>query len=153
MTKEVIASVSGLQFVTTQDGGEAIETISPAEYYYRNDAHYLRYEEPDEDTGNITSNLVKYRDGVLEITRKGYVNVHMIFEKDKKNLTNYLTPFGAIMIGIDTSEILFEESEDCILLEVRYALDVNYERLADCILKIRITPKQNGIKLMQEDAK
>ena len=33
------------------------------------------------------------------------MSVHMIFEKGKKNLTYYYTPFGSIQIGIDATSI------------------------------------------------
>ena len=36
----------------------------------------------------------------------------MIFEKGKKNLTYYYTPFGSIQIGIDATSIEVKETED-----------------------------------------
>ena len=49
----------------------------------------------------------------------------------KKNMTNYLTPYGGILIGLDTSKVSFTESEKEIRVNVDYALEVNYEYLAD----------------------
>ena len=52
MTKEVLISVQGLQIVDNEveeaasdEELDRIETICPGEYYYRNDAHFLLYEE------------------------------------------------------------------------------------------------------------
>ena len=59
-------------------------------------------------------------------------------------MTNYNTPFGPLLIGIDTRKIQVEETEDRILVDVEYALDVNYEFLTDCHIKIDISPKENS---------
>ena len=34
----------------------------------------------------------------MELTKKGAVNVHMIFEKNKKNITYYNTPYGSLLV-------------------------------------------------------
>ncbi len=80
----------------------------------------------------------------MELSRNGLVNVHMVFQENKKNLTNYNTPFGQIMIGIDTKKVHIEETEDNITVDVDYSLDVNYEFLAECHIRIDICSKQNS---------
>jgi len=45
MTKEVLLSLRGLQFDTVSADGDKIETITPAEYYKRNDSHYVVFDE------------------------------------------------------------------------------------------------------------
>ena len=98
-------------------------------------------------------NMLKFNDNYLEFTRKGPMSVHMIFEKGKKNLTYYYTPFGSIQIGIDATSIEVKETEDEIRAEVKYALDVNYEFVGDCHINIAVKKKrrssQNCIKVCQ----
>ena len=69
MTKEVLVSVRGLQFVDSEVSQAAsdeeldqIETICPGEYYYRNNAHYILYEENMEEVDEPVSNMIKLRD-------------------------------------------------------------------------------------------
>ena len=97
--------------------------------------------------------MLKFNDNYLEFTRKGPMSVHMIFEKGKKNLTYYYTPFGSIQIGIDATSIEVKETEDEIRAEVKYALDVNYEFVGDCHINIAVKKKrrssQNCIKVCQ----
>ena len=71
----------------------------------------------------------------------------MIFEKGKKNLTYYYTPFGSIQIGIDATSIEVKETEDEIRAEVKYALDVNYEFVGDCHINIAVKKKAQQSKL------
>ena len=73
----------------------------------------------------------------------------MVFEENKKNMTNYLTPYGSILIGLDTGKVTYTESEKEIRVNVDYALEVNYEYLADCKIEMHIRPKENrGISLI-----
>ena len=144
MTKDILLKISGLQFSADNDDPnepEPVEIIAPGEYYYKNGKHYILYDEVMEGFDGVTKNVLKLQDGLLEITRRGSSNVHMIFEKDKKNLTCYTTPFGNLMMGIDARRILIEESEEEIYAQVEYALDINYEYLADCRIVLDIRSK------------
>ncbi len=141
MTKEVLLSLQGLQFDAVSADGDKIETITPAEYYKRNDSHYVIFEEAMEGFQEKTKNVIKFKENSLDLTKKGLVNVHMIFEENKKNMTNYATPYGNILIGIDARSVRLKEKEERI--EVDYALEVNYEHFADCKIKMDIRAK-NG---------
>jgi uncharacterized beta-barrel protein YwiB (DUF1934 family) len=77
----------------------------------------------------------------MELTKKGVTNVHMLFEKNKKNVTYYYTPFGSLLIGIDAKKVDVSESEDSMSVEVDYGLELNYEHLANCHIKIDAQPK------------
>lgn len=95
MTKEVLIHIRGVQNmggITEQD--EPIELITPGEYYFRNNTHYLLYEERMEWFTEPVHNMVKVRPGMMEVRKKGLVNVHMIFEKDKKNMSLYKHRWG-----------------------------------------------------------
>lgn len=65
----------------------------------------------------------------------------MLFEKDKKNMSYYYTPFGSLLIGIEAKKIGIEEQEHNIDVAVSYALEINYEHLADCEIKLNIKSK------------
>ena len=71
-------------------------------------------------------------------------NVHMMFEKNKKNVSYYYTPFGSLLIGIDANSIRVEETDQNINVTVDYSLEVNYEHLADCTIKMNIKSKEAG---------
>ncbi len=138
MTKDVMVSVRGLQFEQGYDG-ENIEMIQCGEYYKRNDTHYVIYDEVTEGSKETTKNIIKFKEHEMNLTKRGFVNAHMAFEEKHKNLTNYVTPYGNILIGLEAKKISFTEEEKRILLNVDYVLDVNYEYLADCkiIMDIR----------------
>lgn len=143
MTKEVIVKISGLQF-DAETENEPLEMITTGDYYKRNGKHYIIYDEVMEGFSGTTKNVVKLNDGMLDITKKGITNAHMMFEKNRKNITYYYTPYGSILIGIDAKKVNVQESEQSINVLVDYALEVNYEHMADCTIKMSIQPKEAG---------
>lgn len=147
MEKEVLIALKGLQFAMGDEGAQALETITPAEYYKKNDGHYVVYDEVTEGFSDVTRNIIKFRDSHMEVTKRGLINVHMVFEKKKKNMTNYATPFGNILIGIDTDEVEIEETQDRISVNVAYELEANYEHMADCRIEMSIRPREEKLKL------
>lgn len=148
MTKEVLLSLRGLQIEDGEDARE-VETIIPADYYRKADSHYVLYEETIEGFQDKVKNMLKFRDSYLEVSKKGLINVIMLFEKNKKNMTNYVTPYGNILIGIDTKSILLEENEERIRLDVEYFLDANYLHLAECKIELEIRPRDSGLHFIQ----
>ena len=137
MTKDVMISIRGIQFEDGQDG-EKIESIQRGEYYKKNDTHYILFEEVVEGTNDLIRNMIKFREGEMYLKKKGAVNVNMDFLVNKKTLTNYRTPYGSIVIGLEAKRVNFQEEEQKILLDVDYVLDVNYEPLADCKIHVDI---------------
>ena len=77
----------------------------------------------------------------MEVRKKGVVNVHMVFEQGKKNMTYYTTPYGTIEMGIAATNLNLEEKEGGLNMKVDYALDMNQEHVADCYLAIQAQPK------------
>lgn len=147
MEKEVLLALKGLQFAMDEEGAQALETITPAEYYKRNDSHYVVYDEITEGFTDTTKSIIKFRGSQVEVTKKGLVNVHMVFEEKKKNMTSYSTPFGSILIGIDTDEIKIKEEDDKIYVNVVYSLEANYEHMADCKIEMSIRSRGERLEL------
>ena len=143
MTKDVLISISGLQFAGGENS-EPVEVITSGSYYKKNGRHYILYDEVAEDTAGTTKNIIKLGDEVLDITKRGETNVHMMFEKDKKNVTYYYTPYGNLLIGIDATKVQVEETEHNLSVKVDYALEVNYEHMADCKITMNIQSKNAG---------
>lgn len=144
MTKDVILSISGLQFDSLEtEAPDPVEVITVGEYYKRNNKHYVLFQEIMEGFEGRTKNTVKISDNTLDIIKQGVTNVHMVFEKNKKNITCYNTPYGNLMVGILAKEVSIVEQDENIDVHVGYALDINYEHLADCQISINIKSKES----------
>ena len=143
MTKDILLSIRGLQ-ITEDTQQDTVEVITPGEYYFRNGKHYFLYEEVEEGKQEITKNIIKVTDGYMEVTKKGVVNVHMVFEKNKKNVTYYNTPFGSLLIGIDAYRVDVTQTPEEISTYVEYALEVNNEHLANCRITMMASALSEG---------
>lgn len=141
MTKDVSISISGLH-LTEENTNEPVEVITFGTYYKKNGKHYVLFEEVMEGFAETTKNTVRMEEGVFEITKRGVMNTHMLFEKNRKNMTYYRTPYGSLPVGIDAGRIRIDETEDCIEVRVEYALEVNYEHFSDCTITMTIRSRQ-----------
>ena len=149
MTKDVLVSISGLHLDMveniSEEESEAIEVVTPANYYCKNGKHYILYDEVTEGISGVTKNKIKISgEDSLEIMKSGISNAHMIFESNKKNLTYYQTPYGQMLVGVNTKNMEIRVTEKNIDVCVDYELDVNHEPLADCKIKMNITSKDSG---------
>lgn len=150
MTKDVLVSISGKHIDIMNDplegyetGDDAIEVVTPADYYCRNGKHYIIYDEVFEGmTGTVKNKIKITGTDVVEIMKSGLTTSHMVFEKNKKNLTYYKTPYGQMLIGVNTKNMEISVEDDKIGVLVDYELDVNHEPLADCKIKMSIMPKE-----------
>ena len=139
MNKEVIINISGLQL----DAGteEPIELMTTGDYYLKNVKHYVIYDELTDDS-QVVKNRLKISPKVVEVTKKGASSSHMVFERGKENLTYYDTPFGSLLLGINTSKIDLEEKEDSMALHIDYGLSINSDHVSDCSIDVSIASKQ-----------
>ena len=142
MTKDVLLSISGLHYETVDavgaDESEPIRVITPATYYYKNNKHYVIYDEVVEGMPGMIKNKVRIANDKLEIMKSGLSNTHMIFEKDKINITQYETSYGDLLVGTHTKDMQVDVTEEKIHVHVNYALDVNSETVADCNIEMNI---------------
>ena len=140
MTKDVLVKISGLTFAEDQDNGP-VEIITTGNYYKKNGKHYILYDEVQEGFDGVTKSVIKVNDDFLDVTKKGVTNVHMMFEKNKKNMSYYNTPFRNLLVGINATDVKVNETEDNIDIKVDYKLEVNYEHLAECSISMNIMSK------------
>ena len=133
MTKDVLVSISGKHIDIMDDpargyevGEDGIEVVTPANYYCRNGKHYILYDEVLEGMAGTIKNKIKITGtDCLEIMKSGVTSSHMVFEKNKKNLTYYKTPYGQMLVGVNTKNMEISVDEDQIGVKVAYELDVN----------------------------
>jgi len=146
MTKEVIVSISGVQ-QGENVSEDPIEVYTTGTYYYKNNKHYVLFEEMLEGSNDITKSTLIFADKNASLKRTGAAIVQMVFDKDNKTVSNYTTPYGDMVIGISTNGLQLSELEDKISLSIDYALDINYQFLANCKLNVNITPIGAPVKL------
>ena len=141
MKKDVLITISGIQSDEYREA-DKVEIITSGSYYKKNNKHYLLYDEIGEGQDEKTKNVARFCEDEFHITKSGYTNVNMTFEQNKRNITNYITPYGNMLVGVDASSIDIIENDENIQVDIAYSLDVNYEHLADCRLHMDIQPRE-----------
>lgn len=144
MTKEVLITIQGLQMDAEAQNDEEmdkIESIYPGEYYFRNGSHYILYDELMEGETTPIKNVIKLREKEFTLTKKGIINTQMVFTEGRKNMTSYETPFGNIMIALDTEKIEAKETDNELEIHIDYGLEANYQYIADCNITVIVTSR------------
>lgn len=135
MTKDVLVTISGMQF-DIED--EAIELITDGMYYLKNGKHYILYEEQPESSEPVTKNIVKFNDEQFEMTKKGGNNSYLLFNKGQKTSTIYQTPAGPMQINVTTHDFSVTETEKELTVNIKYALDINYNFISECEVNFKV---------------
>lgn len=145
MTKEVFVRVASYQTLDGDD--DHMEIINRGTYYKKNDYHYVIYEEMMQGFDTPVKNMVKFKKGILTLNKKGVISTTMVLEQGCKSSCCYETPYGNMMLDMNTESVEISEEEEKICIDAFYALAANYEHLANCEIHIEITPKHCGIHI------
>ena len=151
MTKEVLVRIAGLHFDLKENGetdfqeaeDEKIEIVVPGQYFRKNGKHYILYEEIEESGLGVTKNTLKVTgDYRVEMKKSGVLTSYMVFEKGKKYVSSYKTPYGQMQIGTDTKELTIISEEEKIWIFVRYTLEAEDEAVAESRIRIEVVPRE-----------
>lgn len=140
MTKEVLVKIKGKQ---SYPEGEAVESVTEVdgEYYFRNGAHYILFEETEAGFTQSTRSMLKVRSQQVELTKKGLIQSHMLFEEGSQQENRYHTPFGVVPMEVRTKHIRMLEEENSMLVQINYALYTDGALMADCDIRVQIKSK------------
>lgn len=151
MTKEVLVRIASLHFDLKENGetdlqeteDEKIEIVVPGQYFLKNGKHYILYEEIEESGLGVTKNTLKVTgDYRVEMKKSGVLTSYMVFEKGKKYVSSYKTPYGQMQIGTDTKELTIILEEEKIRIFVRYTLEAEDEAVAESRIRIEVVPRE-----------
>jgi len=135
--KKVLISIKGLPVFSASED-DAFELMTDGEYSKEN----------GKSTFSYIDSTVTGQDGLLTtfdvendcvILRRGDgMSGDMIFSENQKHHFLYDTPFGSIMLGIDTHSITNDMNDDGGNLEIRYDIEVDNVSVSQNLFKINI---------------
>lgn len=138
MNKEVLVSIKGLQYTGTEEDDNRVETLTRGSFYKRGGKNFVTFEEAFDEDQTVKS-FVKFDADSFEITRKGPYNVRLSFENGKKYYTDYHTPYGEFLLGIDTRRIEVVEQDGEMAVVIEYDMEFNSESLGRCTIDMKLT--------------
>lgn len=142
MNKDVVVRIEAKQRYPQQKP-ECTVTEVNGEYYFRNQTHYVMFEESQEGFSEKTKSMLKIKEDSVELTKKGLIHSHMFFAKQNVYATEYKTPFGSFLMEIHTGNLEIKESDREIKIKIEYSLKSQEQPVADCDIHIIIKEKQS----------
>ena len=135
--KKVFISIKGLPVFSTNDD-DAFELMTDGVYQRHNGVSTFTYAESmlTGQDGMLTTFDVE-QDRVI-LKRGDGLSGDMIFSENQKQHFLYDTPFGSVMLGIDTHRITKNMSDDGGNLEIRYDIEVDNVSVSQNLFKINI---------------
>jgi uncharacterized beta-barrel protein YwiB (DUF1934 family) len=136
VTKNVIISLTGLQYAVEEEEAP-IEVINFGQYYKKGDKHYLLYEETEE-SGKSVKCRIKVSAKELELQKRDRSNTRLLFLPGEEYLSNYETPYGDLLVGVNTRSLELYEEEEFLRATLKYGLELNGEKTGECTLVLKV---------------
>lgn len=121
--KRVILSIRGNQ-VNPEGEDKKIELITEGLLYKKGNSYHIEYEESVLSDMEGTKTVIIVEDKRVSLERTGAQESHFIFEKGKKYVNYYETPFGSLEMGIFPTRIDSAMDENQGKLDLKYQLDI-----------------------------
>jgi len=135
--KKARISIKGLPVLSDCEE-DSFELMTDGEYSRKDGISTFSYVE-SELTGfdgmQTTFNVEPDR---IVLSRDGGLSGDMIFSVKQKHHFLYDTPFGAIMLGIDTHSIKKSMRDDGGSIEIRYNIEVDNATVSQNLFKIKV---------------
>lgn len=142
MNKKVYVSIFG---TSVADGNsDTAELVTEGDYAIRNGKYLLRYKEQLDEGFGESSTIIKIDRNNVVMTRTGYSNTQMIFEKGKRHMSHYETPLGSFTIGVSCDNLTVGVDENGGDVEIDYSLDINNS--PPIFNKLRLNIRGEGIQ-------
>lgn len=110
MKKKAVISVTSRQI--KDDDNDAIEVVTPGDFYKKGNTYYAIYKETEISGMQGTTTTLKIYDNKLSLIRMGSTTTKMEFDENKKGISMYSTPYGTIELIIDTIKIKTDVDEN-----------------------------------------
>ena len=123
MKQEVTLAIEGRQTYQDQEP-EIIQLVTDGTMEFRSGGWDISYEE-SELTGlaGVTTTF-RVEPGMVTLTRKGALNSTMIFQQNVVHESLYQMPFGALMLAVKATRVIFDIVSDGGFIDLSYNINI-----------------------------
>ena len=123
MKQEVTLAIEGRQTYQDQEP-EIIQLVTDGTMEFRSGGWDISYEE-SELTGlaGVTTTF-RGEPGMVTLTRKGALNSTMIFQQNVVHESLYQMPFGALMLAVKATRVVFDIVSDGGFIDLSYNINI-----------------------------
>ena len=137
MKRKAIISVVSRQSDSEEDG-DAIEVVTPGEFYKKDNCYYAVYEETEISGMKGTTTTLKIDAEKFTLIRTGTTNTEMNFKKYVRDLTLYNTPHGALDLTVDTRQLKMDIDNNGGEVFIDYDMIIGNQQSLSTTLQINI---------------
>lgn len=134
--------IVGRQVYEGEDGPEPgeIALSTTGTYTQRGGTRFIAYKEYDEDNPKVSyTSVLKVEPGKVTMMRAG-TSTRLILEQGRRHLCLYDTGFGALSVGVFTSEMRSSLNAKGGRLSVKYTLDIDSNLSSSNEIEVEIRP-------------
>ncbi|MCF0122746.1 MAG: DUF1934 domain-containing protein [Ruminiclostridium sp.] len=143
MEKPVIISIKGTQ--TTEPGQEDVmELVTQGTLRGESGDFTVSYLESELTGLDGTTTTFHIEPDQITLTREGTLNSVMVFQVGKRHYSPYQTPFGGIILGVNTQKAFSDMSETGGNISIRYIMEVENERVSENAFDIQVSEPTAG---------
>lgn len=137
MQEDYIITISG--FMNQNGEKDSIELVTRGNFIIKKDKYFICYKNTEESGLGDTTTTVKVESkDKISLIRFGNMPSHLIVEKGKRHVCHYDTGFGVMNLGIATSEVHNNLTENGGNLEFSYTLDSDNRQISNNVVKIMV---------------
>jgi uncharacterized beta-barrel protein YwiB (DUF1934 family) len=144
MDKKVILTITGSQR-SPKEEDKTIELITVGRLYRENDTYCIEFEESLITGMGGTKTIITVEQDRVSLERCGLHHTHLIFEKGKKYINCFNTPFGIQELGIYPIKINSSMDESQGRLNLKYQLDIGGRYTSSNELSLCYTENAKGV--------
>lgn len=142
MEKPVIISIRGVQ--SLEPGEEDVMELVTQGVLRQEDGEGFSLAYLESELTGLEGTITTFQVAPDRITlrREGTLNSEMIFEEGQKHVSLYETPYGGLMLGVNTRRAKANLGAEGGSLSIRYALEVDSQPIGENSFEIQVTEPQ-----------
>ena len=138
MEKNVIISIKGVQRLEDADP-DTMELVTEGRLEQDGNSYTLSYQESELTGLEGTTTTFRIAPDRITLRREGTLNSEMIFQEGQKHVSLYETPYGGLMLGVNTHRAKADLGTAGGRLSIRYALEVDSQPIGENSFEIQVT--------------
>ena len=142
MEKEVIISIKGTQDYEGQES-DGVELITAGTLRREKDDYVLSYEESLDSGMKGTRTEFQISPNRVTLVREGEVRSEMVFERGRRHLSLYETPYGSMAIRVVANKVDAQISDIGGHMDISYLIEIDQQLSG--VNQFRIQVREAGI--------
>ncbi|MBE7040607.1 MAG: DUF1934 domain-containing protein [Ruminococcaceae bacterium] len=123
METNALITLTGRQSIDGESDQYELTTLG--KYVKKDDKYYISYEGSELTGYEGTTTTLKIKDGCVSMMRFGNSATQMVFEKEKKYVGHYDTPYGTLSVGVTTNSMELNIDENGGEIDLDYMVELN----------------------------